>query len=125
MKSILLGAAALIAFSGAAFAQGGAAAPSVKPADVAKVAASIKGDAAKLKAYCEMQDLYNQSYEAGEKKDDKKAEELANKADELGKSLGADYEKIMVAGADIDPESKEGQDFYAGFEDLDKSCEKK
>ncbi len=119
MKALLFGAAALFALSTTAYAQG------VKPAEVAKLASDIKGDAAKLKSYCEMQDLYNQSYEAGEKKDEKKAEELANKADELGKGLGEEYEKIMTAGADIDPESKEGQDFYAGFEELDKACEEK
>ncbi|MBC8051287.1 MAG: hypothetical protein SGJ17_09165 [Hyphomicrobiales bacterium] len=125
MRALLLGAAALFAFSSTSFAQAAKPAETVKPAEVAKLAADIKGDAAKLKSYCEMQDLYNQSYEAGEKKDEKKAEELANKADDLGKGLGGDYEKIMNAGADIDPESKEGQEFYAGFEDLDKSCEKK
>jgi hypothetical protein len=122
MKILIFSALALFTMSNAASAQP---AQAVKPADVAKLAASIKGDAAKLKSYCEMQDLYNQSYDAGEKKDEKKAEELANKADEIGKSLGAEYEKVMNAGADIDPETKEGQEFYAGFEDLDKACEKK
>lgn len=119
MKTFILGAAALVAFSATSFAQ------AVKPAEVAKLASDIKSDAAKLKSYCEMQDLYNQSYEAGEKKDEKKAEELASKADATGKTLGADYERIMNAGADIDPESKDGQEFYAGFEELDKACEKK
>lgn len=116
MKAVLIGAAALFAFSAPSFAQG------AKAADVAKVAADIKADKTKLKTYCDMQKLYNDSYEASEKKDDKKAEELAKQADELGKGLGGEYEKVITAGQDIDPESKEGQEFYAGFEDLDKAC---
>ncbi len=119
MKAVVIGALAFAFVSGPALAQG------VKPEDVAKVAAAIMADKEKLKAYCDMQDLYNQSFEASEKKDDKKAEELAKKADELGAKLGAEYEKLMTASADLDPESKEGQEFYAGFEKLDEACEKK
>jgi hypothetical protein len=119
MKAVVIGALAFAFVSGPALAQG------VKPEDAAKVAAAIMADKEKLKAYCDMQDLYNQSFEASEKKDDKKAEELAKKADELGAKLGAEYEKLMTASADLDPESKEGQEFYAGFEKLDEACEKK
>ncbi len=121
MKLAFISAAALIALSGPSFAQ--AAKTDVKPADVAKVVAAIQADKAKVKTYCDMQKLYDQSYEASDKKDEKKAEELGKKADELRKQLGPDYEKIDAAAQDIDPESKEGQEFYAAFEPLDKACQ--
>jgi hypothetical protein len=136
MKSIFAGAIALFVLSAPALAQDGAkpdAAPKeeavkISEADVAaakKMIEAIQADKAKLKIYCETQELYAKADEAAEKKDEKTAETYGVKADELAKTLGPDYEKIGMVGAELDPESASGKEFNAAFEALDKLCVKK
>jgi hypothetical protein len=102
-----------------------------KPADPAKVAkaadllSAIQKDDAKLKVYCEMQELFNQADEAEEKKKEDDAKKLVASAEEKGKSLGSDFELIMNMEEDIDPESAEGKKFFAELENVEKKCEKK
>lgn len=90
--------------------------------EVKKLIGQIETDPKQVTAYCEMSKLYNEAYEAGEKKDEKKADELGKKADEMGKSLGGDYERIMDGLQQIDPASAEGKTVIATFEPLEKKC---
>jgi len=99
--------------------------PKPKPptkADAVKVVNAIKGDKAKVKAYCDMGKLSDQAAEADQKKDTKKADELAKQMDELGKQLGPEFNALMDAMQDMDPNSKAVQDINATLEDLDKLC---
>jgi hypothetical protein len=106
------------------------AAPEAKPADPAKVAKAaevldaIQKDEAKLKVYCEMQDLFNQADEAEEKKKEDDAKKLVASAEEKAKSLGSDFEIIINMEEDIDPASAEGKKFFATLEGIEKKCEK-
>jgi hypothetical protein len=91
--------------------------------DVKKLIAKIESDPKQVAAFCEMAKLYNDAYEAGEKKDDKKAEELAKKADEMGQNLGGgEYIKIMDGLQEIDPASDEGKKVIGTFEPLEAKC---
>lgn len=133
MKSTFVGAIALFALAAPAFAQDAAkpdAAPKEEPvkvteADVAaakKMIATIQADKAKLKTYCDTQALYQKADEAAEKKDEKTAEELGNKADAQAKTLGPDYDKINMVDAELDPESASGKEYHTAREALDKLC---
>jgi hypothetical protein len=97
-------------------------APKPTKAEVDKVVKSISGDPAKSKQYCDMVKAYNAAYEAGEKKDDKKADELSQQADKMSDALGADYAKVIDGLSDVDPESAEGKELFASFEPLDSKC---
>jgi hypothetical protein len=106
------------------------AAPAAKPADPAKVAkaadvlSAIQKDEAKLKIYCEMQDLFNKADEAEEKKKEDDAKKLVASAEAKAKTLGSDFEVIINMDEDIDPESAEGKKFFAALEGVEKKCEK-
>jgi hypothetical protein len=103
-------------------AQQGGNAPKPTKADVQKLVESIQSDKAKTQQYCDMMKLYDQAADAEEKKDSKKAEEMAKKADDASKSLGPDYEKVMAGLQQIDPASPEGQELSAVLDPLDNSC---
>jgi polyhydroxyalkanoate synthesis regulator phasin len=105
------------AFVTPAFAQ------NAKVQEAAVALGEIQKDKAKLKTYCEMQDLYNQSAEASEKKDEKKAEELGKRADDKAKDLGEGFQKVMALEEDINPDSAEGKAFFDALEALEKSCQ--
>lgn len=120
MKSMLMGATALLLL----LSVPAQAADTVTAADAVKVISQIKGDKEKVKLYCEAQDLYNQAADAAEKKDEKKAEELGTKADELVGKLGGDYQKLDEAMGKVDPNSDEVKKIAAEFAKLDESCKK-
>lgn len=118
-------AAAVVLFAAVpAFAQAqqGGNAPKPTKAEIQKLVDSIKGDKAKTQQYCDMMSLYDQAAQAEEKKDTKKVDELTKQADEAGKKLGPDYEKVMAGLQQIDPSSKEGQDLSAALDPLDNAC---
>ena len=92
----------------------------VTNADVQKVVKIISGNKAKTKTYCDMAKLGNQIAEA----DEKKADELNQKMDELRKKLGPEYVALMDAFQDIDPDSEVGQEIDTMLDALDKSCAK-
>ncbi len=117
-KTMLICALAVMAFPFAAHSQ----AAKVSVDDVKKLIGQIEADPKQVTAYCEMSKLYNEAYEAGEKKDDKKADELAKKADDMGATLGGDYARIMDGLQEIDPASDEGKTVIATFEPLEQKC---
>ncbi len=119
-------AAAALLFATPVFAQTPPPAPAAGPkptkAEVQKLVDGIKGDTTKLGQYCGMMKLYDEAAQAEEKKDTKKVEDLQKQADESGKKLGADYEKVMAGLQQVDPSTPEGQELSAVLDVLDNSC---
>jgi hypothetical protein len=98
--------------------------PKVTKADAQKVINIISADKAKTKLYCEIAALGEQIDTAAEKKDEKKIDELSQKADDMGAKIGPEYVALMDALQDLDPESKEAKDIGGMLETLDKACAK-
>ena len=98
--------------------------PKVTKADAQKVINIISADKAKTKLYCEIAALGEQIDAAAEKKDEKKIDELSQKADDMGAKIGPEYVALMDALQDLDPESKEAKDIGGMLETLDKACAK-
>jgi hypothetical protein len=117
MKKTAIALVVAAAFATPAFAQ------NAKVQDAAIALGEIQKDQAKLKSYCEMQDLYNKSAEASEKKDEKAAETLGKQADDKAKALGDGFQKVMALEEDINPDSAEGKAFFDALEALEKSCQ--
>lgn len=107
----------------AAFATPALAQQNAKVQDAAAALGQIQKDKAKVKIYCEMQDLYNKSSEASEKKDEKNAEALGKQADDKAKALGDDFQKVMALEEDINPDTAEGKAFFDALEALEKGCQ--
>lgn len=97
-------------------------APKATNADAQRVVKLVSGDKAKMQAYCDMAKLGDQIAQAEEKKDNKTAEALMQKADALGQKIGPEYAALMESLGDFDEKSKEGQAIVATLEGLDKLC---
>ncbi len=98
--------------------------PKVTKADAQKVITIISGDKAKTKFYCDIASLGDQIDAAAEKKDEKKLDELSQKADDLGTKIGPEYVALMDGLQELPPESKDGEEIGAMLEALDKLCPK-
>ena len=98
--------------------------PKVTKADAQKVIAIISGDKAKTKLYCDISALGEQIDAAAEKKDEKKIDELSQKADEFGTKIGPEYVALMDGLQELDQNSKIGQEIGTMLEALDKLCTK-
>ncbi|MGC2045837.1 MAG: hypothetical protein WA669_18600 [Pseudolabrys sp.] len=96
----------------------------VTKADAQKVVKIIKDDKAKTQIYCEIAKLGDQADDAAQKKDEKKADELNQKMEELAKKLGPEYNAILAALQDTDMESEDGQEIGQTLETLDSLCPK-
>ena len=90
--------------------------------DAQKLVQTISGDEAKLKAYCELGDLYEQLEKAQEKNDTKEFDVLGAKIDSLEQQVGPDYRQIMDGLGEVDPNSAEGQKLREVFEPLQEQC---
>ena len=113
----------ILAFALAAAFTAPAAAQNAKVQDAATALGEIKKDQTKVKTYCDMQDLYNKSAEASEKKDEKLADTLGKQADEKAKALGESFQKVMALDEDINPDSPDGKAFFDALEALEKTCQ--
>ena len=78
----------------------------VTKADAQKVLKIISDDKAKTQTYCDIMKLGDEI----EKADEKKADELFQKMDELAKKLGPEYVALMDGLQDINPNSQVGQE---------------
>ena len=128
--SRLAGAAIVMAMAMplSAPAQQPAAAP--KPPKPTKAAAEklvqiVSTDKAKTKSYCDIVALGEELDAAAQKKDDKKLDELSQKADDLAQKVGPEYVALMNGLDDVDPDSKDGKEIGAVLEGLDKLCDAK
>jgi ferritin-like protein len=77
-----------------------------------------------MRAYCEVTDLGEQVVEAAEKKDEKEANALMDRIDELEKAIGPEYRALFDALYEADPNSKDIQQILSMFVMLDQSCPK-
>jgi hypothetical protein len=91
-------------------------------ADAQKVITSISRDKRKIEAYCEVLDLGGQIVEVAQEKDEKKADALMQRTDELEKILGPEDPALFNALYEADPDSEDVQDILAMFAMLDQSC---
>ena len=91
--------------------------------DAQTVVSIIKGDKAKTRVYCEINNLSDLIGEADEKKDYKKAEALSQQVTELEKRLGPEYSALVNDLNKLDLNSPEGQEIESMFAPLDDSCE--
>jgi hypothetical protein len=124
LKSIIA-AMAIVALPAYALAQAPPkAAPKPTKAAAQKVIAMISADKAKTKLYCDISALGEQIDAAAEKKDEKKLDELSQKADEMGTKIGPEYVALMDGLQDIDPKDKSAEEIGNMFEVLDKQCVK-
>jgi hypothetical protein len=96
--------------------------PKPSKAEVQKLVDGIKADKAKSDQYCNMMKLYDEAAQAEEKKDQKKVDDLTKQADEVGKKLGQDYEKVMTGLQNVDPSTPEGQELSTILDSLDSTC---
>jgi predicted ribosome quality control (RQC) complex YloA/Tae2 family protein len=87
-----------------------------------RMISSISSDKAKLRAYCELTDVGGQLVEAAEEKDEKKANALMAKVDELESIIGSEYHSLFDALYEADQNSKDVQDMLLMFASLDESC---
>lgn len=99
--------------------------PKPTKADAAKVIKIVSADKAKTKLYCDIAALSEQIDAASQKKDDKKVDELAQKADEMGNKIGPEFVALMDGLQDMNPDSKEAEEIGSILEALDKLCDKK
>jgi hypothetical protein len=104
------------------YAQGQAPNAAKLKADTQMVASIIKGDKAKTQTYCQIANLANQIAKAIQEKDTKKAEELAQKLNEMEKNLGPEYLALVDDLRTMDLTSKDGQEIVSIFDGLDESC---
>ncbi|HUI96496.1 MAG TPA: hypothetical protein VLX44_12140 [Xanthobacteraceae bacterium] len=126
MKLKFVIAAAVLAAT-PAFAQGQMGGPQQKApkptkAQVQQVVQSVVADKSKLQAYCALGKLQQEMSQLDEKKDAKKAEELANQADAQAQKLGPEFGTMMDGLDEVDPNSAEGKEYMAILENLDKQC---
>src|ERR1044071_2403849 len=99
-------------------------APKATNADAQRVVKLIAGDKAKSQAYCDMTKIGDQIEQAQVKHDDKAADALAEKADQLAAKLGPEWDALMNGLQSVDENSKDGQAIAATLQSLDKLCSK-
>jgi hypothetical protein len=114
-----------IAVPGIAFAQKQSPTNTVpKPsiAQVRKLVQMISSNKAKLKIYCDVNQLDAQLEQAERQKDREMLEALNAKADSLERQISAEYTKVMDSLEVIDPNFVEGKQFAALIDTLTKQC---
>ena len=97
-------------------------APKPTIAQVRKLVQEISSNKAKLKAYCDANQLDEQIVEAERRKDSHAMEALNAKADILERQISPEYTKVMDGLEEVDPNSAEGKQFTAVFDTLHKQC---
>lgn len=109
------------------YAQAQQPAPPPKPTKAAaqKVIKIVSADKAKTKLYCDIAALSEEIDAALQKKDEKKVDELAQKADDMGNKIGPEFVALMDGLQDMNPDSKEAEEIGSMLEALDKLCAKK
>ena len=93
--------------------------------EVQKLVQTISGDEVKLKAYCELDALYEQVEKAAEKDDMEELDALGVKIDSLEQQFAPDYRRVMDGLGEVDPNSTEGQKLREVFDPRCKSSANK
>ena len=90
--------------------------------DAQKVVSIIRGDKAKMQAYCQINSLGGEIDLAAQARDEQKADALTKKINDLEKQLGPEYVALFDALNNADEHSIEFQDIMSLFDHLDKFC---
>jgi D-alanyl-D-alanine dipeptidase len=124
-RKVVFGVAILATTSVPAFAQDDPSnqAPKLTLADVQQLAQAISSDMSKLRAYCELGKLHDDTQQAVEAMDTKAIEMLIAKTDALEQQLGPEYDKVIEGLDQIDFSSAEGQEIAEVFKTLQAKCE--
>jgi hypothetical protein len=97
-------------------------APKPTIAQVRKLVQVISSNEAKLKAYCDANQLDEQIAEAERRKDSHALEALNAKADGLERQISPEYTKVMDGLEEVDPNSAEGKQIAAAINTPMKQC---
>jgi hypothetical protein len=90
--------------------------------DAQKVVNIIRGDKAKTQAYCQINSLGGEINLAAQARDERKADVLTKRINDLEKQLGPEYLALFDALNNADQNSKDFQDILSMFDTLDDSC---
>jgi hypothetical protein len=93
-------------------------APKPTVEELQQLVQTISSDKAKLKVYCQIDQVPEQIDKALEGDDAKDIDVLGANVESLGQQIGLDYVKAMDGLAEVDPNSAEGQKLTAVFEPL-------
>jgi hypothetical protein len=92
-------------------------------ADVQHLAEMISSDKSKLRAYCELGRLHDETRQAVEYHDTNAIAAVAAKTNAFERQLGLGYDKVVNGLDQIDFSSDEGQRIAARFYTLQQKCE--
>lgn len=90
-----------------------------------RVVQMIQGDKAKVKTYCDLDDLGQKIEQAYEKKDQAAVNSLSEKMDDMGANLGPEYIALMEGLQELEPTSDLAKEIGTVFGPLDDMCDKK
>ena len=99
--------------------------PKLTLADVHHLAELISSDKSKLRAYCELGKLHDETQQALEENDAKAIDALTAKTDAFEQQLGPEYDKVLDGLDQIDFSSAEGQQLAAVLKTLQEKCDLK
>jgi hypothetical protein len=124
LRNTLIGVAILAGTTVAAVGQEDPTEQTPKPtfADVQHLAEMIGGDKSKLRAYCELGRLHDETRQAVEYNDANAIAAVTAKSDDFERQLGLEYDKILNGLDQIDFSSDEGQQIAATFYTLQQKC---
>jgi hypothetical protein len=92
-------------------------------ADVQHLAEMISSDKSKLRAYCELGRLHDETRQAVEYNDTNAIAAVTAKTNAFERQLGLGYDKVLNGLDQIDFSSDEGQRIAATFYTLQQKCE--
>jgi hypothetical protein len=121
----LIGVAIFVATTVAAVGQEEPTNQTPKPtsADVQHLAEIISSDRSKLRAYCELGKLHDETRQAVEYNDTNAIAAVTAKTNAFERQLGPEYDKILDGLDEIDFSSDEGQQIATTFHTLQQKCE--
>ena len=97
--------------------------PKITLADVQHLAEMISSDQSKLRAYCELGKLHDETQQAVEQQDADLIAALTAKIDAFEQQLGPDYDKVLEGLDQIDLSSDDGQQIADVFKTLQEKCD--
>ena len=97
--------------------------PKLTLADVQHLAETIGSDKSKLRAYCELGKLHDETRQAVEYNDTNVIAAVTAKTDAFERQLGPEYDKMLNGLEQIDFGSDEGQRIATAFYTLQQKCE--
>jgi hypothetical protein len=124
---ILMSISIFAASTVAAIAQDEPTNPTAKltSADVQHLAEVISNNKSKLRAYCALGKLHDETQQAVEENDADEIAALTAKIYAFEQELGPDYDKVLDGLDQIDLGSDEGQQIAAVFKTLQEKCDPK